>query len=171
MDEKIQVAILVIVALIAFGFAYTQFAQGAAEKENTVNGIKVFARGSVKSSLAQILSPQVIATQVVFDNASDNRPCKVPMQTEALYGLVSSGKNASLQIFVADQKYCLKSAGANSSERVECAKPQVVIQTGECDCMRVDTRNQTILVSGSESWLCSSGPQVREIIAWGIKKE
>lgn len=171
MDEKIQAAIFIAVALVAFAFAYTQFAQSTTEKENTVNGIKVFARGSVKSSLAEVLSPQVIAIQVLFDNASDNRPCKVPMQTEAIYGLASGGKNVSLQIKVADGNYCLKSAGANASERVECAKPQIVIQTGECDCMRVDTRNQTILVSGSESWLCSSGPQVREIIAWGIKKE
>ena len=170
LKENIGVLLMVVVALAAFGFAYSQFAQPQ-EKQSTVNGITVFATGSVRAAIAEILSPQVIATQVVLDNESDGRPCKVPMQTEALYGLATSGKNASFQILVKDANYCLKSAGASSSARVECVKPRLVVQDGDCNCMRLDARNQTVVISGSEDWLCASGPNVREILAWGLGKQ
>lgn len=171
LKQNAGVIVMLAVAVAAFGLAYLQFAQSLPERESTVNGVKVVARGSsVKSALAEILLPQVIATQVVLDGEGDARPCKVPMATEAIYGMASSGKNVSFQLAVRGESYCLENAGGNSSKRVECANPRLIVESGSCNCVRADSRNQTVVVSGSEEWLCSSAPNVREVLAWALAK-
>lgn len=169
--QNAGVIIMLLVAVAAFALAYSQFTQNAPEKETTLNGVKVIAKGSVKTGLAEIFSPQVIATQVVLDGEDDGRPCKVPMQTEAIYALAKSGKNVSFQLAVRGQNYCLQSAGGNQSARVDCAKPRLVVENSECNCVKLYSKNQTVVISGREDWLCATAPNVREIIAWGLKKE
>ncbi|GEM_PF-3420655 len=158
------------IAVVAFYLAYSQFAASTPEKATTVNGITIIAKGGVKAALAGLLSPQVIATQVILDSSNDTRPCKVPMQTESIYGLAKSGKNVTLQLLVRDANYCLQRAGSNSSRQVECAKPQLIVEDGDCNCVKADSKKQAVVISGKEDWLCANGPNVREILIWALAK-
>ena len=161
--------LIIVIAVAAFYYAFSLFQENQPEKENLVNGVRVLARGGVKNSFAELLAPQVIGVQTALANFSDALPCKVPMQTEVIYGLVSSGKNVSLQLYYKQENECQQKRG-DSVETVACQAPRVVVQNGACDCIRLERQKQLVLIEGSEQWLCSNAANAREIFRWALAK-
>lgn len=161
--------VLLLVALAVFAGAYYYFVQTTPERENIVNGIRVFAKGPVKAGIAELLAPSQIPMQVVFANSSDNFPCKLPMQTETIYALAVNGKNTTLQLKTRGGELCEIRLQNNASQMTQCVKPRIVVENGECDCMRLDRQNELIRIEGSEEWLCANAVNVREVIRWGLQ--
>lgn len=159
---------LLSVAVAVFAGAYYHFTQNLPERENLVNGVRVLAKGPVKAGIAELLVPRVIPMQVVFTNSSDNLPCKIPMQSEVIYALAQSRKEAALQLRVREEEQC-ETRFQNKTEKTACTRPRLVIENGECDCVRLDRQNEVMLIRGSEEWLCSNAVNVRELIKWGLQ--
>lgn len=160
--------VIVIAALLIFAGAYFYFQQSLPERENIVNDVRVLSRGPVQAGIKDYLSAQAVPLQVALDNASDNLPCKVFMQTEAIFALASSGKNVSLQLYVKGDALC-QSKQSNQTTMAPCQKPAIAIETGSCNCVKLDSQTKTILVSGDEQWLCSQAANVRKVLQWGLQ--
>lgn len=131
-------------------------------KEHVVNGVLV-QNERPREAIAAALSPQAFAEHIVVSDENETIPGRAAAAAEIASGLAIAGKNVSVQASVRGE-YCVN----EKLSRVECREARVILNSSECNCLRVE--NNVLYVLGSEQWLLENGNRVRSIVRWALEK-
>ena len=157
-DRSILVAVGI--GIIVFGAMFFFLRAALQPTEHVVNGVLIQA-ANPRADIAAVLSPQKLVVHLAVANESDIIPQRIAAATEVVSALAVAQKNVTIQGIVAGD-YCINAA----KERIPCEKPHVVVDRGDCNCIRVEAG--TVKVLGTDSWMLANGAKLRGIIGWAL---
>ncbi|HLC38200.1 MAG TPA: hypothetical protein VJI71_01985 [Candidatus Norongarragalinales archaeon] len=157
--ERTEIAIIVIVVLIAFG-AVLYFFGFKSEETVIENNLLVKSKdpaGDIAERLS--LNPVVVEQRLFAMNDSRNSAIAI-MSSEISRGIAMQGWNVSV--------YAVVEGGSNICGTANCTGSVILIQSGGCDCMRF-TETQ-LVIEGGNDFLMQQSVRVGRLIGFALSQ-
>ncbi len=158
LSKKNALAIVLIVVVFAAAFFSSQFFFKAQPRVfNNVTADESFSFGK----LGVILSPKNVSVQLNVQSVDEKVFGLAVGSPEVVSAIAGFGKNVSVQGKISGE-YCINS----NQTIIECRRPQVILELGSCDCMKVV--GETWVIRGSNEFFVANGANLRGIIRKAI---
>ncbi len=155
--------VIIIVAVLVFAAAFMLTRQQGGVREYNINGIKIVAEGNPQSAMGAVLAPKGIVMWIEAANETETVPCRQVAASEMALALGRATKNVTVQGRITSG-YCIGAAGT----KVACGSPQIIVRSSGSNSVSVDSKTSSMVVEGTDKWLCDTAPTLRNMIAWAL---
>lgn len=152
-------ALAAVAIVIVFAAAFFAFQTLFKTQPKVYNNVTAEASFSFEK-LSEILSPKNISVQLNVESVNQTVVGLAVGSPEVASAIAGFGKNVSVQGKIGD--YCINS----NQTRIECRNPQVILEIGSCDCMKIV--GGSWVVQGSNEFYVANSANLRGIIRKAI---
>ncbi len=156
--------IAIVIAAVVFVAAYLVYVNYLTPTIHYINGVEVVGNGNINAQFNSIFSSKNITVGLVAQNLTDNTlTCPSFTLAKASIVLASLGKNVTA-IGMLSNNTCVDS----KNNTIACTHASLIVGTGSCDCIKLDSANNQVVVSGSQSWLCTYADKIANTLGYEL---